>query len=324
MVYQHYQQCLQHEKERQHEDCTVVCPDQPLTGAKPMSINHFLCGQLRMRQYVVVQDGKGRPVVLQEDLLHYVDSWQKKSSLHDSLSTISSRLSKDGEKPKIILNDSRREDTLMKKPDGTSWFRWKLGGSGKSSHPSNSLKSSRSKKSGSGNGVVNDIYAVPQKPGRFGLKRKPSSVKYTNSPQMQEQQSFTTFFIDPPTITLPDASEERRGMRGMEEREAGGTESKAFVGEGMKGQAEREMPLHTLDPSTLPGAERHLGSPNIYDQVMSFRSYASPDQKRKERVVYLYPGGHPGYSHLHNHSHQEALLSDRLSQTSSRSSLVKL
>ncbi|XP_076449156.1 uncharacterized protein LOC143285646 [Babylonia areolata] len=298
---------------------------------------HRRLEKLHMRQYVVVQDAKGRPVVLHEDHVHYVDAWDKKSSIPDSPSTTSSRLSRDRVKMGTVLGGSGRGDTLTKKPIGSS-FRSNKRSSGKLSSLRNSSfkSSSKSKKSKtSGSGGVRDIYAVPKKTKKFNWKRKPTPAKYTNTSHHHQQQQEPPSFIQPPALIFPmqmsevvKATDSGGRVNGVVPPAAEMTETKPGVREGMMEQSERdiEMPVHTLDPATLPGARHHLHphDDDVYDHVMSFRSYTSPEQRRKERVVYLYPQGHPGYHHLHQHGHEEALLSDRLSSHSSRSSLVKL
>ena len=267
-----------------------------------------VCGQLRMRHGIVVLDGKGPPVVLEEEHFHYVDAWEKKSSTSDSPSTSSSRLSRDKANHHLSTTDNTTyEDTLTKKPFGSSKSHKKhVNRNGGSKIHFGPLKSSTLKKSSSENSL-RDIYAVPKKQsGKFGLKKKSSSVKYINDPEVYKQ-NFANVWLSPSPAPPPPQMFERN----------------ASFREGMKGERESRLPIHTLDPSALPGADHHLKGPDVYDHVMSFRSYPSPELSRKERVVYLYPG-HPGYHRLHHHGHEDALQSDHASLHSSRSSLVKL
>lgn len=262
-----------------------------------------------MRHGIVVLDGKGTPVVLEEEHLHYVDAWEKKSSASDSPSTSSSRLSKDKAAHHLPTTDNTTyEDTLTKRPFSSFTSHTKKHGNrnrGSKIH-FGPLKSSTLKKSSSENSL-RDIYAVPRKQSKkLGLKRKSSSVKYLNDPELYKQ-SFAHVWLSPASTPHPPQMFERNPS----------------FREGMKGEGESRIPIHTLDPSALPGADHHLQGPDVYDHVMSFRSYPSPEQSRKERVVYLYPG-HPGYHRLYHHGHEDAGQSDRASFHSSRSSLVKL
>ncbi|KAK7114723.1 uncharacterized protein [Littorina saxatilis] len=278
--------------------------------------------KLRERQGVVVHDANGTPFVLQDEHLHYVDAWEKKSGLSDSRSTVSSRLSHEKNVnhstaadnstyedtfTKKPLDFSHNDDTLPKKRDTSSSFKSdkKHGGSRIHFGPltTSTLKKSRSENS------LQDIYSVPKKPKKkWGLKRKTSSVKYLNDPDLYHQ-NFTN--MASPYNGSSSSSPQMFGRN-------------PSFREGMKGEGVSRIPIHTLDPYSLPGADQHLQSPDVYDHVISFRSYPSPQQSRKEKVVYLYPG-HPGYHRLHHHGNQDdALHGDRASLHSSRSSLVKL
>lgn len=291
-----------------------------------------------MRHGIVVLDDTGTPVLLQEEHLHYVDAWEKKSSASDSPSTSSSRLSKDRalvhHLSSSTTDNTTYEDTPTKTsaPAGSAFRTGKPkkqnsagNHGGHHHHPHGNgtnnrgskirfgpLKSSTLKKSSS-ESSLRDIYAVPKKNKKLGLKRKSSSVKYINEPGMYRQDFVTAMGLAPYYASSPPSSSTLPQM----------FERNPSFREGMKGEGESRFPIHTLDPSALPGAHHHLQGPDVYDHVMSFRSYPSPEQSRKERVVYLYPG-HPGYHRLYKHGHEDALQSDRASLHSSRSSLVKL
>jgi hypothetical protein len=185
------------------------------------------------------------------------------------------------------------------------------------------------------------IYSIPRKSGRTkkakSKRGKSGSLKHIDDPIFYHQD-----FLAAPMDGEPQMFERNPSFR-----------------EGMKGESESRLPIHTLDPAAHPhthyrthlsSAANHPGhttyttttttqplsrsTPNlrdadgydVTDHVISFRSYPAPEMSRRERVVYLYPRHSNRYQRLaHHHSNHElhTTSSGHSSDHGSRSSLVK-
>ncbi|KAK7505312.1 hypothetical protein BaRGS_00003474 [Batillaria attramentaria] len=310
--------CLEHEtvlppwileillaRQTSHRVPPCVCLQEIEDGVKNGSIHRG----------TLVRGPNGPVIVLDTP---YSEAWDKKSAaMSDTNSTASSRLStkndnsrvstiKDGNSRVNTLDGKRSKSTGSKKSkrSGTSGKENKHGVFGLEGP----LKSSTLKKTNTKNGSGLDIYAVPNKPGFKFLKRQTSSVKYANDPR----------FLHPDHGHLhltPNGQPEMQESFWQEP-----FERSASFREGMKRDGVSRFPVHTLDASRLAqdhDAQPH--GPDVYDHVVSFRSYPSPAIPRRDRVVSL-EQPHPGYHRLYQHE----LNGDRVSVHSSRSSLVKL
>lgn len=253
----------------------------------------------------------------------FAAAWNKiaKSSQLSTPSTNSSRLSKDSEtkipgnkeSPDSTRNDfgssvAGNKDALdLKTPHSSESYKSRRNSPKfKEFHfvPfEGPLKSSTMKLNKPGSDSV--VYAIPNKK---GAKRQSSGTRYPN---------------DDPKLCLAMQNQ----LLYKNDLSVDDFHNKSFqknpsFREGMRSDGKGKFPVHVLDPSSLE-SQNHLQLPNVFDHVVSFRSYSSPPMS-------VVDGSNP--PRLRSEStltgarkeHHDRSMVDRTSVCSSRSSLVKV